>query len=169
MIINRLRYTTLYYYCLYIHIYNTTGINHNMWGNGLLGGVLHSPSAFLCKVLHNCISLWLLNDRSSSWMSAKLWSLYKMCNGWRTNRRQLLLSPSSNGASAAQRPVSHFTPVKTFSPTYKNISALMKAFASLGGNQWLSSDLLRCRLLMPLRKNGSGNCGKVAFHPSKKI
>lgn len=37
-------------------------------------------------------------------------------------------------ASVAQGAGSHSTPVKTFALTYKNISILMKAFASPGGN-----------------------------------
>lgn len=102
-----------------------------MWGNGLLGVGLHPQNV----IFHiNCIGLWLINDRSSSWMSAKLRSLYNMCMKWRTSRRQLLSSPGSNGASAVPRPVSHFSPVKTFSPTYRDISDVMKAFALPGGN-----------------------------------
>lgn len=119
----------------------------------------------------NCISLWLINDCcSSSWMRSKLRSWSKMCSRWRTKQEAaFVVSRQQWSECSAWGPWAIFTPVKTFSPTYKNISALMKPFASPGGqSQWFSPDLLRCRLLLPLRSNGSGNCGKVAFHPPKQ-
>lgn len=146
-----------------------------MWENGPLGGGLHSPSAFLCRhkkstwslLFHiNCISLWMIIDRSSSWMSEKLRSLYKMCRRWRTSWRQPWSSPGSNGASGAQRAISTRGNLQSDAP--KQQCSDESICIAGRKSQWFPPDLLRCRLLLPWRPNGSGNCGKVAGQPPKQ-